>query len=94
MLAAAAMGGCQLPDFTNSKSNSREPMLMSPDRVSTDAVARGRKLEDQGLDRQALAEFEKAIENNPTLTTAYMSAGDIYMKTGEYDMAASRFGTT
>lgn len=93
MLAASTLGGCTFDMFKPSKPNAREPQLLTSDRVSVDSVARGRRLADQGLDRQALAEFEKAIENNPTLITAYMSAGDIYMKTGEYDMAASRFGT-
>ncbi len=91
-LAITSLGGCGYTYWTASKPNAKEPQLLTADRVSADSVARGRKLEDQGLDRQALAEFEKAIENNPTLTTAYMSAGDIYMKNNEYDMAASRYG--
>ncbi len=55
-------------------------------------VQRGSSLASQGQYELALAEFEKAIEVNPKLTTAYMGAGDIYRQRGSYDQAEKRYG--
>jgi tetratricopeptide (TPR) repeat protein len=42
------------------------------------------------LDR-ALAEFQRAIENNPTLVPAHMGMGDIYRMRGDYARAEERY---
>ncbi|XVJ60564.1 MAG: tetratricopeptide repeat protein [Tepidisphaera sp.] len=92
-LLALAAGGCRYEPYTVQKPDvSSPPKLKSTDRVAAESVLRARRLLDQGLDTQALSEFERAIENNPLLVGAYMSAGDIYMKQGDFDMAALRFG--
>ena len=92
-LAASLLGGCRYGSYTPQKPDvSSPPKLKSTDRVAAESVLRARRLLDQGLDTQALSEFERAIENNPLLVGAYMSAGDIYMKQGDFDMAALRFG--
>jgi tetratricopeptide (TPR) repeat protein len=98
ILASAALsgllvGGCRYDSWTPTKPDvSSPPKMKSSDRVAAESVLRARRLLDQGLDDQALSEFERAIENNPLLVGAFMSAGDIYMKQGDYDMAALRFG--
>lgn len=54
-------------------------------------VERGTVLRDQGFVDEALAEFEKAIEINPRLTTAYLGAADIYRQRGDYVEAEKRY---
>ncbi|MBK7404371.1 MAG: tetratricopeptide repeat protein [Phycisphaerales bacterium] len=56
-----------------------------------EAVELGSRLKDQGLADQALREFERAIEFNPTMTTAYMGAGDIYRERGDYGAAEQHY---
>ncbi len=56
-----------------------------------EAVGLGTRLKDQGLLDQALLEFERAIEINPTMTTAYMGAGDIYREQGDFVTAETRY---
>lgn len=93
----ATLGGCGLfdryPSQNPSDTGSRAvPTVQSPNSVATSSLLRGRKLQEQGLDKLALQEFERAIESNPLLVGAQMAAGDIYMKQGDFDMAAARFG--
>ena len=59
---------------------------------ANEAVARAQSLQLQGQYDEALNEFERAIESNPRLTTAYMGAGDIYRQRGDYDTAQQRYG--
>lgn len=98
MLSLAALGGCEVfrgPSQTARPGTSAASMsgLRSPERVAVESILRGRRLQEQGLDKQALAEFERAIENNPLLSTAHMAAGDLYMRQGDFEMAAKRYGT-
>lgn len=60
--------------------------------AAAESVARAQSLQLQGQTDEALAEFEKAIERNPKLTTAYMGAGDIYRQRGDFDTAQQRYG--
>ncbi|VAX42035.1 hypothetical protein MNBD_PLANCTO03-1763 [hydrothermal vent metagenome] len=56
-----------------------------------EAADLGARLKDQGLLDQALLEFERAIEINPTMTTAYMGAGDIYREQGDFANAETHY---
>lgn len=56
-----------------------------------EAVDLGARLRDEGLLDQALREFERAIEINPTMTQAYMGAGDIYRERGDFQAAEVRY---
>lgn len=96
-LGGGGLGGCGLfdryppmdPRVTGTMAT---PVIRPPTAVATDSLLRGRKLQEQGLEKLALQEFERAIESNPLLVGAHMAAGDIYMKQGDFDMAAARFG--
>ena len=55
------------------------------------AVERGERLADQGLLESALAEFERAIDINPTLAVAYIGAGDVYRERGDFRESEERF---
>jgi len=44
-----------------------------------------------GVRDRALAEFERAIAENPNLTVAYIGAADIYRQRGEFDLAEQRY---
>jgi tetratricopeptide (TPR) repeat protein len=57
-----------------------------------DSVAKAQGLLAKGKSEDALAEFEKAIEVNPTLTVAYLGAGDIYREKGDYPAAEKNYG--
>lgn len=67
-----------------SRSEARTPGLAS--------VERAKLLQDQGMVDQALAEFERAISENPRLVRAYMGAGDIYREKGDFATAEQRYG--
>ncbi len=54
-------------------------------------VERARKLERAGDLDGALKMFERAIEFNPELTIAYLGAGDIYRKRGDYVSAEQQY---
>lgn len=58
---------------------------------ATEAAELAGRLRDEGLTEQALREFERAIEINPTMTTAYMGAGDIYRERGDYQGAERHY---
>ncbi|MEX2217461.1 MAG: tetratricopeptide repeat protein [Phycisphaerales bacterium] len=58
------------------------PAEVSPAVQASQALARAQLLEAQGLDDVALAEFERAIAINPTLTPAYVGMADIHRKQG------------
>ena len=58
---------------------------------AVEAVDLGTRLRDEGLMDQALREFERAIEINPTMTTAYMGAGDIYRERGDFESAEAHY---
>jgi tetratricopeptide (TPR) repeat protein len=60
--------------------------------AASSALAKAQALQLQGKTDDALNEFERAIENNPRLTLAYMGAGDIYRQRGDYDEAQKRYG--
>jgi tetratricopeptide (TPR) repeat protein len=55
------------------------------------AVGRARALASEGLERSALAEFERAIAINPELTPAYIGAGRIHASRGAHTLAERRF---
>lgn len=65
---------------------------VTPVKLAAEEIRRGESLVRQGFDREALAEFEKAIENNPLAVPAYKGAGDIYLQNGNLELAADRFG--
>jgi len=54
-------------------------------------VDRGHALESSGNLDGALEMFERAIEFNPELTVAYLGAGDIYRKRGDFQNAESKY---
>ena len=56
------------------------------------ALAKAEALAKAGNPDAALSEFEKAIEINPTLTVAYLGAGDIYREKGDYHGAERNYG--
>lgn len=62
-----------------------------PPAPAPDPVARARELEQHGDLEAARVEFERAIASNPTLTVAYIGAGDIYRKQGDIATAEQRY---
>lgn len=95
LLALAGTTGCG--DWY--RTNSAGPAKPAPatdrskpiEELANDSVGRAKLLKDQGLAQQALVEFERAIENNPRLTVAYIGAGDIYRERGDYNAAETRY---
>lgn len=56
-----------------------------------DAFANASRLRAQGVTDEALKEFERAIEVNPTLTIAYVGAAELYTQKGDYNTAEQRY---
>lgn len=70
----------------------REPGLVAPDEAAA-ALDRADQLRAQGFREQALIELERAIEINPSLTTAYVGIGDIHREVGDYVAAERSYST-
>lgn len=92
---ALALGGvvgvlsaCAAPD---PYAATRAQPVGPPRRVGTSQVERGRALERAGDIDGALNMFERAIEFNPELTVAYLGAGDIYRKRGDFRAAERHY---
>ncbi len=66
------------------------------ERIETDGgesnLKRGLGAVAAGEYDDALQDFERAIEDNPRLTTAYLGAGEIYQRQGDYAGAEDRYG--
>lgn len=103
--ALGMAGGCEMFDFSYSGSDdasvssaaAREPgptvekpagPAMS---AAEQAMAAGNSLAQAGKLAEARAEFERAIAINPTLTVAYLGAGDIDRRQGDYKSAEKRY---
>lgn len=56
-----------------------------------DLVERAKSLDQAGDATGALAELERAIAENPRLTVAYLAAGDIHRRAGDYARAESQY---
>jgi len=69
----------------------RQAAVRQADIRAAEAVDLGTRLKEQGLMDQALLEFEKAIEINPTMTTAYLGTGEIYRERGDYQAAETQY---
>lgn len=63
-----------------------------PPAPGTYAVIEGRRREAAGDLDSALASFESAIAVNPELTVAYLGAGDIYRRKGNFQAAEEKYG--
>jgi tetratricopeptide (TPR) repeat protein len=73
--------------------NPQAPKLIAEESYAgADAMAKGRTLAQQGLEAEALLQFEAAIEKNPLLTAAYMGSGELHYKKGDLPKAEERFG--
>lgn len=57
------------------------------------SLRRAEQLRAMGVADRALAEFERAIAENPRLTVAYLGAADIYRQRGEFGLAEQRYRT-
>lgn len=88
VLAAQCISGCRA---VRERRDERRAAAARTDVRAAEAVDLGSRLKQEGLVDQALREFERAIEINPTLTTAYMGAGDIYRERGDYAAAEVRY---
>ncbi len=106
LVGALLVGGCQALD--RRAGLDRNPSEVLPPRARNvpttqeappdvpkplTAEEQARILQQQGLTDQALAAFERAIEENPRATTAYISAGEIYYQKGDVNAAQGRFET-
>ncbi|MBI1190251.1 MAG: tetratricopeptide repeat protein [Tepidisphaera sp.] len=108
MIAAALGPGCQSLDSVVYRKkatvapeyNGKEAVVtpagvdkpMPSAAAGQDSVSKAQSLLAKGDKDAALMEFEKAIEVNPTLTVAYLGAGDIYREKGDYGSAEKNYG--
>ena len=103
--ALCVAGGCEMFDFSYSSSDdssvsataAREPAptiekaAAPPLSAAEQAMAAGNSLAQAGKLDAARAEVERAIAINPTLTVAYLGAGDIDRRQGDYKSAEKRY---
>lgn len=82
IFALAIATGCS----TSSSARARESDLRAREHVE-----QAMQLTDQGQLDQALVELSLAIDENPTLTTAHLSMGEIYSIKGDYVAAEESY---
>lgn len=98
VVVAAGLGGCASDQRSAAQRGPGGARVTAPRTPRNDkeraaaAVDKASDLRQEGVDAAALAEFERAIELNPTLTVAYLGAGDIYRERGDYGLAEQRYG--
>jgi tetratricopeptide (TPR) repeat protein len=102
--AATMLGGCASSRAAKPQAGSAadkqaqlaaaldQPRNRSPKEAAILSVKKANQYLADGRSDDALAEFERAIESNPTLTVAFMGAGDIYREKGDYSSAEQRYG--
>jgi tetratricopeptide (TPR) repeat protein len=90
LAAGMLTGGCYQTTGKAAKPNA--PAAKTPEEIAAENLARAKSLQGKGMNTQALLAFERAIENNPTMTQAYVGAAQIYQAQGNYAEAADRFG--
>lgn len=83
--------GCSNGTFSNRNGSKGSSGVNEVDALTAESVTRAEMLKASGLLEEALVEFEKAIEENPKLTVAYLGAGDIYRQQGNYPEAEKRY---
>lgn len=89
-LAALPLSGCA----RSSSSGATATSSVSAAEASVGATARvenARRLADEGSIDEALAQLAAAIRDNPELTPAYMTMGDIQREQGNYEAAESAY---
>ncbi|MCB9838467.1 MAG: tetratricopeptide repeat protein [Phycisphaeraceae bacterium] len=87
VLCCAGVPGCEAPAPTGPpKLTARQVQERGVERAETAA-----QLREQGRTEDALTWFALAIEDNPTLTTAYIGMGQIYQERGNHYEAERRF---
>jgi len=92
--SAICLAGCQYQTTgKGARANpAGTPAARPPEDLATENFNRGKSLVNKGQAVQALLAFERAIESNPTMTAAYIGAGQIYQQQGDFASAADRFG--
>lgn len=94
-LAYKKRGQAKVAPEYNGKEAAVTPGGVSKEPDSADAgqeaVTKAQALVAKGDNELALAQFEKAIEVNPTLTVAYLGAGDIYREKGDFPAAEKNY---
>lgn len=94
-LTCALLAACSTPAGDSNSRATVETARPAPVRsrpVGSSQVDRARALESAGNLDAALLMFERAIEFNPELTVAYLGAGDIYRKKGDFEGAERQYG--
>ena len=87
VIGTAGLTGCETAEQTGPpKLTAKQIKVRGVERVST-----AEQLLDEGRFDDALTYFALAIEDNPTLTTAYIGMGQIYQDRGNHYEAERRF---
>jgi len=87
VVAGSCLIGCEAPRQTGPpRLSAKQVQARGVERVST-----AQQLRDEGRLDDALTYFALAIEDNPTLTTAYIGMGQIYQERGNHYEAERRF---
>lgn len=68
-----------------------QPLRPTPIQLSEVALDNARALEGQGMQEEALLEFERAISINPELAPAWVGSAAIYHERGDFGEAERRF---
>jgi tetratricopeptide (TPR) repeat protein len=82
---------CALADATGDLSLYEEAWEVSRQKCSRAQRSLGRLKFEKGLNNESIEHFKKALEINPLYPTTWFTLGCVYMKTQEFQSAASAF---
>ncbi len=91
LVALCALPACRTGSRTRGPTPDRRAEPPNPQ--AQQYVEQALELKDEGRADEALALLTRAIEANPTLTTAHLEAAQIYEDRGDYEAAERSFGT-
>lgn len=88
---AAGLGGCRGNQARARPEPTRVDPVVEKDELAATWVDSAQQAIREGDSERALAEFERAIEVNPNLTTAYLGMADIYRMNADYVRAEAKY---
>lgn len=91
--ASIPLSGCVLFEGSTPREQQAAAPVQAPAQQvrARERVEKAIELEESGDTAAALAELSRAIQDNPRLTSAYLSMGEIHRKTGNFEAMQSAY---
>ena len=92
LVVSVVLAGCSGGAGTHKPAVSPTPTAPTPAQIRAQSLSdQGKEFKKQGFTAQALNAFTEAIEENPKLTEAHLSIGDIFREQAAYEKADAAY---